>query len=201
MVEKEKVVVFMKGVPEAPQCGFSNAVCTFCLLCFYHEQNICWGVAKCVHEIGRNQKIEPPHFRFKWCFLCSGGLNMMILDQIIQKKTKTTTKQPKTSTHCFWFLWTGQGTFLVQDFHRPNGAKILRFGNFPETLTYLGSLENCQKSKSFSKIGLWKSWNFGYFSDRTRISEKTTPLSIHLGSYDHDGGYVWSKKLSNLILV
>ena len=28
MVEKEKVVVFMKGVPEAPQCGFSNAVCT-----------------------------------------------------------------------------------------------------------------------------------------------------------------------------
>ena len=122
---------------------------------------ICWGVAKCVHEIGRNKKIEPPHFRFKWCFLCSGGLNMMILDQIIQKKTKTTTKQPKTSTHCFWFLWTGQGTFLVEDFHRPNGAKILRFGNFPETLTYLGSLENCQKSKSFSKIWMWKSWNFG----------------------------------------
>ena len=27
MVDKEKVVVFMKGVPEAPQCGFSNAVC------------------------------------------------------------------------------------------------------------------------------------------------------------------------------
>ena len=102
--------------------------------------SICWGVAKCVHEIGRNQKIKSPHFRFKWCFLCSGGLNMMILDQIIQKKTKTTTKtttkQPKTSTHCFWFLWTGQGTFLVEDFHRPNGAKILRFCNFPHTLTY-----------------------------------------------------------------
>ena len=27
LVDKEKVVVFMKGVPEAPQCGFSNAVC------------------------------------------------------------------------------------------------------------------------------------------------------------------------------
>ena len=54
------------------------------------------------------------------------------------------------------------------DFHRPNGAKILRFGNFPETLTYLRSLENCQKSKSFSKIWLWKSRNFGYFLDRTR---------------------------------
>ena len=27
MVDAEKVVVFMKGVPEAPQCGFSNAVC------------------------------------------------------------------------------------------------------------------------------------------------------------------------------
>ena len=112
--------------------------------------------------------IKSPHFRFKWCFLCSGGLNMMILSQIIQKKTKTTTKQPKTSTHCFWFLWTGQGTFLVEDFHRPNGAKILRFGNFPETLTYLGSLENCQKSKSSCKIWLWKSRNFGYFLDRTR---------------------------------
>merc|ERR1712192_344961 len=27
LVDKEKVVVFMKGVPDAPQCGFSNAVC------------------------------------------------------------------------------------------------------------------------------------------------------------------------------
>ena len=26
MVKEEKVVVFMKGVPAAPQCGFSNAV-------------------------------------------------------------------------------------------------------------------------------------------------------------------------------
>lgn len=26
MVKKDKVVVFMKGVPEAPRCGFSNAV-------------------------------------------------------------------------------------------------------------------------------------------------------------------------------
>jgi monothiol glutaredoxin len=25
-VKKNKIVVFMKGVPEAPQCGFSNAV-------------------------------------------------------------------------------------------------------------------------------------------------------------------------------
>ena len=116
--------------------------------------NLCWGVAKCVHEIGRNQKIKSPHFRFKWCFLCSGGLNMMILDQIIQKKTKT-------STHCFWFLWTGQGTFWLLDFHRPNGAKKFRFGNFPYPLTCLGGMENCQKSKSFSKIWLWKSWNFG----------------------------------------
>ena len=93
---------------------------------------------------------------------------MMILDQIIQKKTKTTTKQPITSTHFFLFLWTGQGTFLVQDFHRPNGAKILRFCNFPHILIYPRGVENCQKSKSFSKIWLWKSWNFGYFSDRTR---------------------------------
>ena len=33
---------------------------------------------------------------------------------------------------------------------------------------YPRSLENCQKSKSFSKLSLWKSWNFGYYSDRTR---------------------------------
>ena len=119
-----------------------------------------------------------------------------------QQKQQQKNKNNQKPTHMvFDFLWTGQGTFLVQDFHRPNVAKILWFGNFPETMIYPRSLENCQKSKSFSKIWLWKSWNFGYFSDRTRISDKTTPLSIHLGSYDHDGGYVWSKKLSNLILV
>ena len=27
MVKKSDVVVFMKGVPDAPRCGFSNAVC------------------------------------------------------------------------------------------------------------------------------------------------------------------------------
>ena len=78
-----------------------------------------------------------------------------------KKTKKTTTKQPKTSTHCFLFLSTGQGTFLVEDFHRPNGAKILRFGNFPHTLTYPRGVENCQKSMSCSKIWLWKSSNFG----------------------------------------
>jgi len=26
-IERNRVVVFMKGVPDAPQCGFSNAVC------------------------------------------------------------------------------------------------------------------------------------------------------------------------------
>ena len=26
MVKDKKVVVFMKGVPEAPRCGFSNAI-------------------------------------------------------------------------------------------------------------------------------------------------------------------------------
>ena len=85
-----------------------------------------------------------------------------------KKAIKTTTKQPKTSTHCLWFLWTGQGTFWLLDFHRPNGAKKFRFGNFPYPLTCLGGMENCQKSKSFSKIWLWKPSNFGYFLDRTR---------------------------------
>ena len=88
-----------------------------------------------------------------------------------KKTTKTTTTKQNNQkpTHMvFDFLWTGQGTFLVRDFHRPNGAKILRFGNFPHPLTCLGGVENCQKSKSFSKIWLWKSRNFGYFLDRTR---------------------------------
>lgn len=26
MIENDKVVIFMKGVPESPRCGFSNAV-------------------------------------------------------------------------------------------------------------------------------------------------------------------------------
>ena len=87
-------------------------------------------------------------------------------DDIRPNHTKKNNQKP---THMvFEFLWTGQGTFLVQDFHRPNGAKILRFRNFPETMTYPESLENCQKSKSFSKIWLWKSWTFDYFLDRTR---------------------------------
>ena len=120
-------------------------------------------------------------------------------DDIRPNHTRKNNQKPMLKNHVY--LWTGQGIFLVPDFQRPNSAKILRFQNFPERLTYIESLENCQKSKSLGKIWLWKSWNFGYFSDRTRISEKTTPLSIHLGSYDHDGGYVWSKKLSNLILV
>ena len=83
-------------------------------------------------------------------------------------KTKNNQKQKKTNTHGFWFLMDRTRNFLVQDFHRPNGVKILRFGNFPETMIYPRSLENCQKSKSFSKIWLWKSWTFGYFLDRTR---------------------------------
>ena len=70
----------------------------------------------------------------------------------------------------FYFLWTGQGTFLVHHLHRPNGAKILRFGNFPHPPTCLGGVENCQKSKSFSKIWLCKWWTFGYFFGRTRKS-------------------------------
>ena len=49
-------------------------------------------------------------------------------------------------------------TFLVPQIHRPNGAKILRFGNFPETLTYPRSLENCQKSKSLSPSKTSNSW-------------------------------------------
>ena len=57
------------------------------------------------HACMKWDEIKSAHFGFKWCFLCSGGLNMMIQDQIIQKKTiknqKTKKKQQKTNT---WFL-------------------------------------------------------------------------------------------------
>ena len=55
----------------------------------------------------------------------------------IRPNHTTTKKQQKNKnnqkpTHMvFDFLWTGQGTFLVPQFHSPNDAKILRFGNFP----------------------------------------------------------------------
>ena len=70
-------------------------------------------------------------------------------------KTKNNQKQKNNQkpTHMvFDFLWTGQGTFLVQDFHRPNGAKILRFQNFPETLVYPGSLENSKNSMFLHRL-------------------------------------------------
>ena len=96
----------------------------------------------------KNQNQNGVHFGFKWCFSVFRGTKYNDIRPNHTKKQK----QPKTNTHSFYFLWTGQGTFLVQDFHRPNCAKILRFPWHP------GCVENCQKSKSFSKIWLWKSW-------------------------------------------
>ena len=78
-------------------------------------------------------------------------------------------KNNQKPTHMvFDFLWTGQGWRWLLGFHRPNGAKILRFGNFPHPPTCLGGVENCQKSKSFSKIWLWNCGTFAIISDRTR---------------------------------
>ena len=60
---------------------------------------------------------------------------MMIYDQMIpkkkQKKQKTTKKEPKINAKKPCVFMDRTRNFLVQDFHRPNGAKILRFGNFP----------------------------------------------------------------------
>ena len=102
----------------------------------------------------------------------------------------------------FEHFWARQGTFLVQDFqttdHRPNGVKILRFQSFPHTLTYPGCVENCQKSMSFSKILVGKSWNFGYFLDRTRKQ----PHFQYIGHFlTMMGGRFGQKKWSNLNLV
>lgn len=43
VVKKDKVVVFMKGVPDAPKCGFSNAVVqvrffVVSSVCFFFEK-------------------------------------------------------------------------------------------------------------------------------------------------------------------
>ena len=103
--------------------NFQNRNLLMVAICIWIFQNrnllmaaicICWNVAKCVHEMGWNQKIKSPHFRFKWCFLCSGGLNMMIQDQIIQKKNnnnKNNQNNQKPTHLVFDFLWTGQKIF------------------------------------------------------------------------------------------
>ena len=101
---------------------------------------------------------------------------------------KTTTKkqkQPKTNTHGFWFFMDRTRNFFSPGLPQ----KILRFRNFPETMTYPESLENCQKSKSFSKIWLWKSWTFGYFLDRTR---KPPHFQYIWAVMTMMGGEVWS---------
>ena len=72
-----KTYLYINGhfsFPSLPNFLCSSSCCVEAQL----EILISWNVAKCVHEVGRNQKIKSPHFRFKWCFLCSGGLNMMI---------------------------------------------------------------------------------------------------------------------------
>ena len=58
--------------------------------------------------------------------------------------------------HSRLYFWVG---FSVSA-KRPNGAKILRFGNFPHTLVYPRGVENCQKSKSFRE-GLKKREKYG----------------------------------------
>ena len=77
-------------------------------------------------------------------------------------------QQPKINSQKPCVFMDLTRNFLVPDFHRPNGAKILRFGNFPHTPAYPRGVENCQKSKSFSKIWLWNCGTFAIVSDRTR---------------------------------
>ena len=44
----------------------------------------------------RGSEIKSSHFGSKWCFLCSGGLTMMIQDQIIRKSQKSQKREVKT---------------------------------------------------------------------------------------------------------
>ena len=69
-------------------------------------------------------------------------------------------QQPKINSQKPCVFMDLTRNFLVPDFHRPNGAKILRFGNFPHTLVYPRGVENCQKSKSFRE-GLKKREKYG----------------------------------------
>ena len=117
--------------------------------------------------MNRNKRCQNPFTPF-WIQVMFSVFRGTKYDDIRPNHTKKKPKQPKTNTPGFLFFMDRTKKFLVHHLHRPNGAKILRFRNFPETMTYPESLENCQKSKSFSKIWLWKSWTFGYFSDRTR---------------------------------
>ena len=85
-----------------------------------------------------------------------------------KKTKKKQPKQPKTNTRGFLFFMDRTNFFLVPQFHSPNGANFFWFRNFPHPPTCLGGVENCQKSKSFSKIWVCKWWNFAIISDRTR---------------------------------
>ena len=75
-------------------------------------------------------------------------------DDIRPNHTKKNNQNNQKPTHMvFDFLWTRQGTFLVPQFHSPNGAKNLWFRNFPHTVTCLWGVENCKTTIFLHRFG------------------------------------------------
>ena len=75
-------------------------------------------------------------------------------------------------------LWQ-VGKKSISRFHSPPSPLWYRFGNFPEPSTCLVTLENCQKTKLFCKIWLWKRLKkavilseFWYFFSKNREKYK-----------------------------
>ena len=64
-----------------------------------------------------------------------------------KKNNKNNQNNQKPTHMVFDFLWTGQGTFLAQDFHRPNVQKYWGLGIF-HTPWHVGGVWNIAKDRS-----------------------------------------------------
>ena len=93
-------------------------------------------------------------------FFKTGDISMVQLTQKMQKNSKKWKKRQKcidiTLRKWSWRPLWQVGKKSISRFHSPPSPLWYRFGNFPEPSTCLGTLENCQKTKLFCKIWLWK---------------------------------------------
>ena len=108
---------------------------------------------------------------------------MVQLTQNMQKISKKWKKRQKcidiTLRKWSWRPLWQVGKKSISRFHSPPSPLWYRFGNFPEPSTCLVTLENCQKTKLFCKIWLWKRLKkaaifseFWYFFSKNREKYK-----------------------------
>ena len=94
-------------------------------------------------------------------FFKTGDLSMVQLTQKNSKNFKNVKKKRQKCIDITLRKWSWRplwqvGKKSISRFHSPPSPLWYRFGNFPEPSTCLVTLENCQKTKLFCKIWLWK---------------------------------------------